>query len=330
MTEFLSANESAVQKAASFLDQGEVVALPTETVYGLAADATNETAVQKIFDMKGRPSFNPLIVHVSDVNMARTYGQFNPTADLLAQTFWPGPLTLILPIASGAKLAPNVTAGLKTVGLRHPDQNTTCAVISSLGRPVAAPSANVSGKLSPTTPQHVAASFGENIRYIMTGGKARVGLESTIVDLTGDVPALLRAGFITLADLTNLIGEVRDETQSSDDIAPKAPGQMLRHYAPRTPVRLNAVDVKKGEALLAFGSVKFMGIDGGGHVRDLPISHYKNLSETADLGEAASNLFSMLHDLDRAGAERIAVMNIPDADIGSAINDRLRRAAEST
>ena len=255
MTEFIVPNANTRGRISELLNAGEVVAVPTETVYGLAANACDETAVSKIFEMKGRPNFNPLIVHVCGVDMARTYGVFNPAAELLAQTYWPGPLTLILPIADNAELAPNVTAGLGTVGLRHPDQNDTSDVIRLLNKPLAAPSANVSGQLSPTTPQHVAGSFGDKIKYIMTGGKARVGLESTIVDLTGDVPVLLRAGFVTLGELQNLLGEVIDNTGKTVTEAPSAPGQLLKHYAPKTPLRLNAVDVDAGEALLALSLI---------------------------------------------------------------------------
>lgn len=312
------------------LQDGDIAALPTETVYGLGADAGNSAAVDKIFAAKGRPDFNPLIVHVSDTAMARDFAVFNPTADLLAQTYWPGPLTFILPLKTDAKIAPNVTAGLKTVGVRMPASEVTRQIIKSLGRPVAAPSANRSGSLSPTKPEHVARSLGENVGVIVTGGKSDVGLESTIIDLTGDTPVLLRAGFVTADAIERLIGQkVLDNTQKRVEDAPSAPGQLLKHYAPKTPLRLNAVDIEQGEALLAFGSVKFMGIKSGGHVRDLPASHYMNLSETGDLAEAASNLFLMLHALDQLDAKSIAVMNIPNTGIGHAINDRLARAAES-
>ncbi len=312
------------------LADGQIAALPTETVYGLGADATNKNAVDKIFKAKGRPDFNPLIVHVSDIQMARKIAEFNPTAELLAQTYWPGPLTFILPLNINAGIAPNVTAGLKTIGVRMPASDVTRNIIKHLGQPVAAPSANASGRLSPTKPEHVVASLGDKIDVIVTGGKSAVGLESTIIDLTGDQPALLRAGFVTGDAIERLIGQsVQDNTKQKTEDAPTAPGQLLKHYAPKTKLRLNAVDIEKGEALLAFGSVKFMGIKGGGHVRDLPISHYMNLSETGDLAEGASNLFSMLHALDQIKAPSIAVMNIPDTGIGRAINDRLTRAAES-
>lgn len=328
--EFLIPSPETVQRVASFLDDGNIAALPTETVYGLGADATNRDAVEKIFKAKGRPDFNPLIVHVSSIDMARKISEFNSTADLLAQTYWPGPLTFILPLRESAGIAGNVTAGLKTIGVRMPASDVTRAIIDRLGKPVAAPSANASGSLSPTKPEHVARSLAGRVDMIVTGGKADIGLESTIIDLTSEQPVLLRAGFVTRDAIEQLIGcAVIDNTKQTENTAPTAPGQMLKHYAPKTPLRLNAVDVQNGEALLAFGSVKFMGLKSGGHVRDLPLSHYMNLSETGDLGEAASNLFSMLHALDLSGAERIAVMNVPDQGIGRAINDRLTRAAES-
>lgn len=330
MTEFLIPSPETIKRAADWLGAGNIAALPTETVYGLGADATNKSAVDKIFKAKGRPDFNPLIVHISDVEMGRKFAEFNPTADLLAQTYWPGPLTFILPLRENSDIATNVTAGLKTIGVRMPASDITRRIIAELGRPVAAPSANASGTLSPTKPEHVARSLGDNIDMIITGGKANVGLESTIIDLTGAQPVLLRAGFVTRQALQNLIGQdIIDNTNKTVETAPSAPGQLLKHYAPKTPLRLNAIDIEPGEALLAFGSVKFMGIKGGGHARDLPLSHYMNLSETGDLAEAASNLFSMLHTLDQSGAPRIAVMNIPGGGIGRAINDRLERAAKS-
>ena len=210
--------------------------------------------------------------------------------------------------------------------MRMPKHKTAQDIITSLNKPIAAPSANTSGQLSPTTPEHVIQSLGANLEYIVTGGKCDIGLESTILDMTGEKPCLLRAGAITREDIETLIGEIDDATTATENETPKSPGQMLKHYAPRTPLRLNAIDLNEGEALLGFGSMKFMGIKGGGKIQDLPRGHVLNLSEAGDLIEAASNLFSMLHKLDQSGAKKIAVMNIPDTGIGRAINDRLQRA----
>lgn len=329
MTEFLVPSPDVIQKTAGLLKTGGVVALPTETVYGLGADATNERAVGKIFEMKGRPQFNPLIAHVSSIDMARRYAVLSPLAVLLAESFWPGPLTLVLPLKPNSGIAANVTAGLDTVGIRMPRQDATLKIIAALDRPIAAPSANASGKLSPTKPEHVTHSLGDQLSHIVIGGKSVIGLESTIIDLTGEIPVILRAGYVTKEDIEKLIGPVLDATHDSDDAAPKSPGRLLKHYAPKTPLRLDAVDVGPDEALLGFSSVKFMGKRDGGWARDLPRGWYLNLSEKGDPIEAAANLFSMLHELDQSGAARIAVMKIPEAGIGIAINDRLRRAAKA-
>ena len=327
MANILSTSSEHLGKAAQLLSEGHTVALPTETVYGLGADATNGSAVAQIFTAKERPQFNPLICHVDSIKMAEVYADFSDTAHIIAQNFWPGPLTLILPLKENSAIHPLVTAGLKTVGIRMPKHNVMVDIITRLGKPIAAPSANTSGKLSPTTPQHVIESLDDNLDYIVTGGKSTIGLESTILDLTSDTPCLLRAGYITQEDIETLVGPIDSNIHNSNDTTPQSPGQLLKHYAPKSPLRLNAVDMNPGEALLGFGSTKFMGIKGGGSVKDLPDRHYLNLSETGDLIEAASNLFSMLHSLDTVGAHTIAVMNIPDTGIGQAINDRLKRAA---
>ena len=326
MTEIIEATAENIRKAAARLQAGGLVAFPTETVYGLGADATNDRAVAAIFEAKGRPAFNPVIVHVNDKKSAEAVVEFTPQAALLASVFWPGPLTLILPRKKDSGLSLLTSAGLPTQAVRAPSHPVARELIAALGRPIAAPSANASGTLSPTTPQHVAQSLGEGVGLILAGGKSTVGLESTVVDLTGPVPVLLRPGAVTLEDLKMQLGEVKVETEAVND-APKSPGQLLRHYAPKTPLRLKAVDVKPGEALLAFGSLRFMGIAGGGHAKDLPRDLRLNLSETGDLNEAAANLFSMLHQLDARGAAGIAVMDIPETGLGQAINDRLRRAA---
>ncbi len=327
MTEILNATDENIKKAADRLLSGQLVALPTETVYGLGADATNDEAVARIFAAKGRPKFNPVIVHVLDREEAEQFVTFTAQAGTLAAAFWPGPLTLILPRKKDAKLSLLTSAGLPSQAVRAPSHPVARQLIKALGRPIAAPSANASGTLSPTTPQHVLQSLGENAGLILAGGKAAVGLESTVVDMTGDVPVLLRPGAVTREDIEMALGHrINVELEAVND-APKSPGQLLRHYAPKTPLRLRAVDVMPGEALLAFGSTRFMGVKGGGGVNTLPGGAVMNLSETGDLTVAAANLFSMLHQLDAGGFQGIAVMDIPETGLGLAINDRLRRAA---
>ena len=326
MPEILEATAAAIEKAAARLKEGGLVAFPTETVYGLGADATNDRAVAAIFEAKGRPSFNPVIVHVNTVAEAENYVAFNPRAAKLATLFWPGPLTMILKRREDSKLSLLTSAGLPSQGIRVPSHPVARQLIAALGRPIAAPSANASGSLSPTTPQHVAGSLGDNAGLILAGGKAAVGLESTVVDLSDDLPVLLRPGAVTLEDLQGALGEVRVELEAVNE-NPRSPGQLLKHYAPKTPLRLKAVDVAPGEGLLAFGSLRFMGVKGGGAAKNLPYGTVLNLSETGDLMEAAANLFSMLHQLDTQNLAGIAVMDIPETGLGLAINDRLRRAA---
>ena len=327
MSLIVQATPEAIAQAAERLRAGGLVALPTETVYGLGADATNDRAVAAIFEAKGRPTFNPVIVHVATRAQAEEIVDFDIRARLLAELFWPGPLTMILPRKEGSAVSLLCSAGLPTVAVRCPSHPVARQLITALGRPIAAPSANASGTLSPTTPQHVAQSLGEKAGMILAGGKAAVGLESTVVDLSGAVPVMLRPGGVTLDELQMHLGEVQVELEAVND-KPKSPGQLLRHYAPRTALRLHAVDVREGEALLAFGSLKFMGMQGGGFAKQkLPDGWLMNLSETGDLNEAAANVFAMLHALDDCGAKTIAVMNIPDSGLGLAINDRLKRAA---
>lgn len=326
MTLIIHPSDANITLAAEKLRAGGLVAFPTETVYGLGADALNDLAVTGIFEAKGRPTFNPVIVHVADRAAAEELVVFNMRAKLLAEIFWPGPLTLILPRREDCPVSLLCSAGLPTLAVRVAAHPVARQLLQKLGRPIAAPSANASGTLSPTTPQHVAESLGTKAGIILAGGKATVGLESTVVDMTGDIPVLLRPGAVTLDDLDMHVGEVKVETEAVGD-NPKSPGQLLKHYAPNTPLRLKAVDVKKGEALLGFGNLRFMGVEGGGHARDLPAQQRMNLSETGDLNEAAANLFSMLHQLDQGGFKRIAVMNVPETGLGMAINDRLRRAA---
>lgn len=326
MAMIFEATDENIAKAAARMKEGGLVALPTETVYGLGADATNDRAVASIFAAKGRPSFNPVIVHFRTKEEAEEAVAFNKKADLLAALFWPGPLTLILPRRAEAGISLLCSAGLPTLAVRCPAHPVARQLIKALGRPIAAPSANASGTLSPTTPQHVLRSLGDNAGMILAGGKAAVGLESTVVDMTGDIPVLLRPGAVTLEELQQHLGEVQVELEAVGE-KPKSPGQLLKHYAPKTPLRLRAVDVSPGEALLAFGSIKFMGIKGGGAAKDLPPEALQNLSEKGDLEEAAAHLFAMLHFLDTGNFTGIAVMDIPQVGLGVAINDRLQRAA---
>jgi len=329
-------NPSTITEAANILKNGGLVGLPTETVYGLAANALDDSAVAKIFAAKGRPSFNPLIIHVPDVRAAEELVHMNEAAYRVAQAFWPGPLTLILPRKTGCGVSELASAGLETLAVRVPAHPVALAVLKAAGVPLAAPSANLSGSLSPTTPAHVAESLGSTVDLILAAGACAVGLESTVLDLSGSAPVILRAGAVTAEDLEAILG-VPVSYETSESPAPKSPikspGLLLKHYAPNTPLRLNAVDVKEGEALLAFGSPKFMGLvkpdgQGGFAARDLPETHFRNLSEDGDLHEAAANLFAMLKMLDNAGARGIAVMPIPHYGLGIAINDRLKRGAE--
>lgn len=327
MVEILAMSAAAYEQAAKRLREGNLVAFPTETVYGLGANACNDRAIARIYEAKGRPKINPLIVHFYDAAAAEKEVVFDERAHHLAAIYWPGPLTLVLPRRADSSISLLASAGLPSLAVRVPAHPVALQLLKACQLPLAAPSANRSGNLSPTTPAHVVNSLGDAAGLVLAGGKCHVGLESTVLDLTGEVPALLRHGAVTLEDLQRHLGEVEDATQETDK--PKSPGQLLRHYAPVTPVRLNAVDVKKGEALLAFGSLKFMGIEGGGWAKDLPDDRLANLSPDGDLGEAAANLFSMLHRLDAAGCLKIAVMNIPDEGMGRAINDRLNRAARA-
>lgn len=325
--ELLDTSDAAIARAAAHMQAGGLCALPTETVYGLGADATNDTAVARIFAAKGRPQINPIIVHYLTAADMRDDVDLPPMAAELAAIFWPGPLTLIVPRKVDSRLSLLTSAGLPTQGVRCPDHPIARKLLAALGRPIAAPSANASGTMSPTTPQHVINSLGDAAEMVLAGGKARVGLESTVVDVTGERPVMLRPGAVTVEDIEQALGIKVDVAIEAVDHAPKSPGQLLKHYAPNTPLRLRAVDVKKGEALLAFGNLKFMGVEGGGFARDMPMHLRPNLSESGDLAEAAANLFAMLHQLDQTGVTRIAVMDIPNIGMGMAINDRLKRAA---
>ncbi len=295
-----------VKPFAARLRAGEVVAFPTETVYGLGADATSSDAVLRIYETKGRPRFNPLIVHVADLDMARRLVDFPPLAEKLA-AFWPGPLTLVLKRRPGSGLSDIVSAGLDTVGVRIPAHPLARALIRAAGVPVAAPSANPSGRLSPTTAAQVTAAFRGRVP-VLDGGPCRAGVESTILAVDGERVVQLRAGALARDEIEKAIGRLVERAAAGAAIA--SPGMMASHYAPNASLRLDAEAPESGEAYLAFG--------------DRPGT--LNLSPTGDLREAARNLFAMLHALD-AKAARIAVAPIPAHGLGEAINDRLRRAA---
>ena len=307
-------SSKAETEALALIEAGEVVAIPTETVYGLAADAINGRAVARIYEVKGRPRFNPLIAHVASLAMARSIAMIDPLSLRLAEAFWPGPLTLVLPLRPGHPIHSLVTAGLDTVAVRMP-RGFGAELIAALGRPLAAPSANSSGRISATTAQAVAADLGERIPLIVDGGATPVGLESSIVMVEGFAVTLLRPGGVAAEDIERVAGVSLQRAAS----AIVAPGMLASHYAPRAALRCDAQEVRPGEALLAFGSVL---VDG--ESREI-VS--RNLSAAGDLAEAAANLFTMLQELDASGADTIAVVPIPEGGLGEAINDRLRRAA---
>jgi L-threonylcarbamoyladenylate synthase len=321
-----SANEKTIAEAAQLLRDGRLVAFPTETVYGLGANAQDGAAVARIFEAKGRPQFNPLIVHVADMAGVERLVELNDMARVVAQNFWPAPLTMILPRRDDCAVSELCSAGLPTLAVRIPAHKVAQSLLKAARVPIAAPSANTSGQISPTTPQHVAHSLGDKVDMILAGGACEVGLESTVLDLSGETPVVLRPGGITAEEISHVL-DCDVPYDLGDHDAPKSPGQLLKHYAPSIPVRLNAVDLEAGEALLSFGTTKFMGVRGGGAAKDLPDSMHLSLSESGDLYEAAANLFAMLHALDKPEHKSIAVMNIPDTGLGIAINDRLRRAA---
>lgn len=325
----IQATSEAIEKAGRLIRDGYLVAFPTETVYGLGANALDGKAVARIFEAKGRPSINPVIVHVADMAEAEKLVQMNEAARMVAASFWPGPITMILPRAENCPVSELCSAGLPTLAIRIPSHKTALALLKSSGVPIAAPSANRSGTISPTTPLRVHESLGDAVDMILADGACAVGLESTVLDLSDETPVVLRPGGVTAEQISQVLNITVAHDFGAHD-KPKSPGQLLRHYAPSIPVRLNAVDVQPGEALLGFGSLKFMGVKGGGYVSDLPDTQWRNLSETGDLHEAASNLFRMLHELDRKDHKAIAVMNIPDKGIGIAINDRLRRASDAS
>jgi L-threonylcarbamoyladenylate synthase len=313
MTRTLTPDE--IPEAARLLRAGELVAFPTETVYGLGADATDDRAVAEIFAAKGRPQFNPLIVHVADHATARDLASFDVRAIALAEQFWPGPLSLVLRRAEACPVSLLASAGLDTLALRMPAHPLALALLRETGRPLAAPSANRSGRVSPTTAAHVLDELAGRIAAVLDGGPCAVGIESTVLDLSGAMPTLLRPGAITREELERLVGPIARPQEAG--VAPRSPGMLESHYAPHLPLRLDVREARPGEVLLAFGPEAAP--DGFAETRWL--------SRTGDLTEAAANLFASLRALDRPEFSAIAVMPIPERGLGTAINDRLRRAA---
>jgi L-threonylcarbamoyladenylate synthase len=313
----LPATENALTEAAALLEQGALVALPTETVYGLAGDATSDRAVAAIFAAKDRPQFNPLIAHYPTAQAATEDVTFDEKARELARRFWPGPLTLVLPRREGCRISLLASAGLDSQAVRVPRHEVAQRLLARFGRPLAAPSANRSGRVSPTRPAHVAEELGDRVALILDGGPCAIGIESTVVALLGGGPLLLRPGAVTEEEIEAAIGPL---AHAGEDGQPRGPGMLASHYAPELPLRLEAHELHSGEALLAFGSHP---IDGARLAF--------NLSPGADLDEAAAQLFAALRSLDREGRRQgltgIAAMPIPDRGLGRAINDRLRRAA---
>lgn len=312
MARLLPASE--VDEAARLLRQGALVAFPTETVYGLGGDATNDRAVAAIFEAKGRPRFNPLITHVADLAVARRLAAFDARAERVAARFWPGPLSLVLPRAPRSPISLLASAGLDTLAIRVPAHPLAQALLRAADRPLAAPSANRSGRVSATTATHVQDELGGIIAAILDGGPCQVGIESTVLDLSAAAPALLRPGGVPLEALETVLGPLLQAVEAG--AAPRSPGMLSSHYAPSLPLRLNASEARPGEALLAFGPAAPPGF-----------AETRSLSPAGDLAEAAANLFALLRALDRPAFTGIAVMPIPERGLGLAINDRLRRAA---
>ncbi|NBJ11356.1 L-threonylcarbamoyladenylate synthase [Microvirga arsenatis] len=314
----LRADAAGLARAADILRRGGLVAFPTETVYGLGADATDPQAVARIYAAKERPSFNPLIAHLDSLESAQRQGVFDETARRLAEAFWPGPLTLVVPVAPTCTVSHLARAGLDSVGLRVPAHPLAHALLQATGRPVAAPSANRSGRVSPTDAEHVLGDLDGRIDAVLDGGASQVGVESTIVACLEGPPRLLRPGGVPREAIETLIG-TRLESGAEGGRSPLAPGMLASHYAPRARVRLNATHVEAGEAVLLFGP----DAPKGAKTARMTL----NLSENGDLMEAAAHLFSYLRQLDASGAATIAVSPIPETGLGEAINDRLRRAA---
>jgi L-threonylcarbamoyladenylate synthase len=317
-TQSIEAGPTAVELAARTLKAGGLVAFPTETVYGLGADATNGEAIARLYEAKGRPAFNPLIAHLADAVAACQLACFDAAAEQLAAAFWPGPLTLVLPRAADCRVSDLATAGLDTIAVRVPGHPVAHAILAAFGGPVVAPSANRSGHVSPTTAQHVLADLRGRIELIVDGGAAAMGLESTIVACL-DRPVLLRSGALPRAEIERVLPLFGEMRVPDADAVLRAPGQLASHYAPRARLRREARRVSAGEALLAYGPVPPEGAE--------LAAFALNLSPRGDLVEAAANLFSHLRALDASGAATIAVMPVPREGLGEAINDRLERAA---
>ena len=311
----IPASSDAIARGAALLREGKLVAFPTETVYGLGGDATNDRAVASIFEAKGRPQFNPLIAHVAEPNDLNNLVKLNAKARLLVDKFWPGPLTLVLPRAKDCPVSLLASAGLDTLAVRMPSHPVALDLLRAFKKPIAAPSANAFGKLSPTEAAHVAESLGDKADLILDGGRCAVGVESTVLDLTSAQPAILRHGGVTREKLEPVIGQVGMQTH--DELAPKSPGMLASHYAPHLPLRLNALEASETEVMLCFG----------GQIPSKSGQKWVNLSTKGDLKEAAANLFALLRAVDQPFYSGIAVMPIPDMGLGAAINDRLKRAA---
>ena len=300
-----------IAAAAEALRRGELVAFPTETVYGLGADAGNDQAVARVYAAKGRPAFNPLIAHVPSAAAAFRLGEFSPEAQALAETFWPGPLSLVVPRSTGCPVSLLASSGLDSIAIRVPAHPVALALLEAAGRPVVAPSANPSGRISPTTAEHVRRHLKDKVAVVLDGGRCRVGVESSVVSLLADGPRLIRHGGVPRTDIERCLGHaILVETHAA---RPHAPGQLLSHYAPHAELRLNAEAPREGEAYLGFGPL---------HARG-PWT----LSASGDLVEAAANLFRLLHEIDATGISSIAVAPVPHHGLGEAINDRLQRAA---
>lgn len=312
------ARDEAIDAAIGILKKARPVAIPTETVYGLAADATDPAAITSIYETKGRPRFNPLICHMADLAMAERHARFDPVSRQLAERFWPGPLTLVLPLSADSAIHPLATAGLDTVGIRVP-KGFAGDLIRAFDRPLAAPSANSSGKISPTTAEHVNADLGGRIEFVIDGGPCPVGVESTIVKVEDGRIRLLRPGGVPVEAIEAATGLSVERPKATGTAAIEAPGMLASHYAPNAHVRLEASGIAAGEALIRFGAAPVEGMEKAQAVFEL--------SPSGDLNEAAANLFGLLKKADQTGAAGIAVTPIPNHGLGEAINDRLKRAA---
>lgn len=309
------ANNASIKLAANYIKSGELVIFPTETVYGLGADATNNAAIEELYEIKNRPGNNPLIIHISTIDDLAKISHVTPSAMVLAKTFWPGPLTLVLRRKLNSGIVADACSGLDTIAIRMPHNKVALDLIRLSKIPIAAPSANPSGRTSPTTAEHASSAIGNKVAMILDGGACRIGIESTVISLVQDPPLLLRPGDITVDEIEALIGSVNIPDQRTET-APSSPGRATSHYAPSLPVRLNAMDLVGDEALLAFGANTIS-----------KTNRVLNLSPDGSLEEAAANLYKMLIELDNPKYSGIAVMSIPNKGLGLAINDRLNRAA---